>query len=95
MGQQIGTQPFSFGADLFEQRRDLFQEGPVKSASALGVLNGMGRDLVVGQLGEFGAEQVSGGAAAGQIDLVAGLEEASDQGDAAGGMAESPVERGH
>ena len=95
MLQQKVVQPFFFGLDLPPQGRDLLEDGPAKAGSAPRVFYGMRGDLGVGQLGEFGSEQVTGGAAAGQKDLVPVLEEASDQGDAAGGVAQSPVEGGH
>lgn len=89
------VQPFFFGSYLPPEGWDLLEDGPSKAGSAPRVFYGMRGDLGVGQLGEFGAKQVAGGAAAGQKDLVPVLEEASDQGDAAGGVAQSPVEGGH
>ena len=92
MLQQKVVQPFFFGLDLPPQGGDLLEDGPAKAGPTPRVFYGMCGDLGVGQLGEFGAEQVSGGAAAGQKDLVPVLEEAPDQRDAASGMAQSPVE---
>ena len=65
MLQQKVVQPFFFGLDLPPQGGDLLEDGPAKAGPTPRVFYGMCGDLGVGQLGELGAEQVTGGAAAG------------------------------